>query len=310
MTDFPRPNDRHERNSASEGAANVPGEEILIHDSLITPEQAQRVNENFQLEIHGGKHGTNIGTEEEPSFAEVTPLEYDEARAVVDSMEPGDVLFVEAVGHPVESESAAQKGRRSLGDLSLSPMISPALKKQAAEYRQQNAIDAAERAKDERRVGPWGYASEIAAAKGIRVVHTDLNAHETQQIEATLGIPISEAAFNPKINSLRERATANQIKDYALEHLDEGSAQSEEKRRLVVLIGRKHLSELSQLFDGFGINATTNQLKQTEIQPLMLGGEFSPTAWTEALKQVEQAMLEEQARLQANQDAPRDPHDQ
>jgi len=109
------------------------GTDLQHHNSLLTAEQTAQVNDNYDIELYFGTHGAAPahGTE-----ATHNPLvlpsqkEYDEAAAVVDSLQPGDTLFVEGYGfteptlEPLPPISSTEELASSIGSLSSSRLFS------------------------------------------------------------------------------------------------------------------------------------------------------------------------------------------
>lgn len=73
------------------------GTGLEAHKSNLTAEQAKAINDHFDIELYFGKHGTAAG--DLVPWREVpTQRDYDAAAKVVEDLQPGDMLFLEAPG--------------------------------------------------------------------------------------------------------------------------------------------------------------------------------------------------------------------
>ena len=204
------------------------------HDNLLTAEQAEKINQTFSVEAYLGTHGI-IGSDADRI---PTQKDYEAAKEVVDTMGPHDVLFVENYGytkHTLEAEDTEEPGVR---------------KQNLEQQRQDYGLDA------------WAYAEQLAHLKGNRVLHADADAFTSEQMKASEKVSMDDSSsladeleYRARVNKVRERANANVVKDYALEHIDDYPDLPDGVRpRLIILFGSKHYAGLLEQYNNLGIN--------------------------------------------------------
>jgi hypothetical protein len=215
-----------------------------------TPEEAGRINDRFDIEVHVGLHGMtpeDIAGNPNGLYGLPTQEEYDAAAGVVDTMQPGDILFIEGRGfneQPAKPES---------------PNDDQSLQADREEYK----------------IHAWEYAKRLAESKGIQVAYADHDEYEEEASQNVAGgmypymlasPDADERALGERINQQRERKATNTVKDYALDLLpfeEELAKPGERKPKLVLLFGVGHQDNLRNSFAEMGLNATVNSLDYT-----------------------------------------------
>ncbi len=248
----------------------IHGTSLETHSNLLTEEQAAQINSENDIVLAVGDHGQSKryakGQNEIP-----TDREFWDMAHFVKSLQPGDVLFIEYSGFrqqrtppaeaaPAQPEQAAkQKGRlrQMLGKLALGSREettiteSPALKK----------------AREEREVDLWAYAGRYAEERGITVLHADIDEYTEHTLTSGRDIfdiarseDAADQALMAHIDSMRERAARNIVKDWALAHPADNQ-WSERKRRLVLLFGDEHTEGLKQTFADIDLQTHVRQFR-------------------------------------------------
>jgi len=257
----PQSDDRFAWNVLHSGAPD--SAELPYHNSQLTAEQAARVDQNYAIEFYLGTHGLG-DTQFHNRYAAPTQKEYDAAAAVVDSLKPGDVLFVEGYGftHPIsvgreiaEIVNAPPIPRSSLGSLLSSVRV-------IALEEQRKALEAG---RANGKISAWAYATGLAQLKGNEVIMADADAYDMERFS---GHPIVGSG-SENFHQYRERAAINIVKDWALEHLpdvDDNIAEPAEKRRLVLLFGSGHEADLKRQCQERGLNVSFTTLEASTLQ--------------------------------------------
>lgn len=263
------------------------GMELHHHDDLLDAEQAKRINDHFSIEIFAGTHGQALPRPDFNNPAEVrryhrtkpTQKEYAAASALVDSLRPGDTLFVEGIGftHPIV------EGLPQVFLEMANPPVSDPSNPFAAMDHWGKDIAQAEIARlrkeleDKRanyEIHAWDYASQLARLKGITVVSADIDAFEEQrfardgknQSELLRSADPEEAAYAQRVQAVRENRARNIVKDWALDHLPPESTPlpaEGEKPRLVLAFGSDHKGDLNTKFEEIGLPVTIHEMEAT-----------------------------------------------
>jgi hypothetical protein len=273
------------------------GTELRHHNDELTPAEAARINEYYDIEVYVGTHGQPRGgideflgdsqvlkTPGERKAFELltlpTPEEYDAAAAVVDTMRPGDVLFIEQAGFESHPDAPPPPPEAALGAETVHDLPKALLKALIGEMAVnvwQKWADSrrqwAEEGRAERVIDAWEYAKQLAAIKGIRTVYADYDAFELasvaakgkSDIELALSPDKNDQAEGRRIVTDRSRKARNTVKDWAREHLPpEGVPPPERKPKLVILYGKEHGEDFQQGFNELGLNAKITVLKSTD----------------------------------------------
>lgn len=249
------------------------GTELQHHNSLLTAEQAAQVNNNYDIELYFGTHGAVPGADTEATHNPLvlpSQKEYEEAAAVVDSLQPGDTLFVENYGFtkPTLEPLPPIPSAEELGSLGSSRFFSSHAEMFMRDMRQ-SARDQLENARQNYKISALDYARQLAALKGIRTVYADLDAFDKQRVTTlnegndSFGLLIDPEPKNRELQkstgARRELQVPNVVKDWALKHLPEAEAQNARGRKpkLAVLFGRNHEEPTEQAFTGMGLETRT-----------------------------------------------------
>lgn len=260
------------------------GTQLEAHNDELTPEQAQLINDNYDIVIHGGGHG---------KFKEGTPgqvfdADYDAAAGVVEAMQPNDVLFVEGYGFKTPEEKPV---------LQSFPDMSPSQKRLLLEKMREN-----------RMVNPWHYAIELAGFKGITVVNADIDAAQYEKAKelgfldpdknAEIGPDVHGKYINERIHAWRERMSRNIVKDWALAHLPPAQTPPlERKRGLHVLYGLIHLDQLKESFEERGLQVTTDRLNVQDYKSEAMKGLLALVSMAGALLMEREQPPEDQGKV-------------
>jgi hypothetical protein len=262
------------------------GTELQTHNDALTAEQAARINNHFDIELHLGTHGLASGEQSYDPYALIalpTQQEYKEAAAVVEGLRPGDTLFIEGYGFnsqppepvqvpdrlPLTTEKGSTFAQRMFGQLALT--MAHEMKAEARRGLEQERHDY--------KISAWDYARQLAALKGVRTVVADHDVFEDQSLRAlSKGRGLMELMRSPnkedqalaeRMHAQRERRARNMLKDWALDHLPpEGSPAQEggHKPKLALLFGGAHREGLEQSFNDIGLKAEVTVMKSTDVQ--------------------------------------------
>lgn len=233
------------------------GLDLPHHNDALSPQQAEAISAAYSIELAFAWHGTVEGEE----LAMPLDCDYEVAAALINSLKPSDVLFVEEAGFL----HAERLGDVSFDAESIDDSQRLLMLDRLSKLRQEKAIDV------------FDYAALLARVKNIPVVHADLDGFELEHVGKAYGggrtsslreinqdFTLEHQAQILVIH--REEAARNIVKDYALSHLDEvsGRADKSSKPRLVLLFGALHYKTLTRAFQEYGINAKASYL-DTEL---------------------------------------------
>ncbi|HEX8762624.1 MAG TPA: hypothetical protein VF733_02580 [Candidatus Saccharimonadales bacterium] len=253
------------------------------HNNALTEKQRDRINGNFDIEIHLGAHG-QAGREDL-----MTQGEYAAAAAVVEGMKPGDVLFQEIYGHdvselepvsvlePLDTDSTSNPALQQFYNL-LNQHATGMIERQKSQIERARAE--LEHLKDNYLISAWSYAAGLARLKGVKVVHADLDAFDRQVatdvaggkglVELSNSIKGEESELAARIHTNRELAARNIMKDYALKHLPhEQYKPIGRKPKLVLLYGALHGPGLRDAFDDMGLKADIHGMDTSGAMALL-----------------------------------------
>lgn len=238
------------------------GTDLVHHNDLLTAPQAARINRHYDIELHLGTHGTGIPKALSAVLAGTlhdlqrpTATEYDAAAAVIETMQPGDVLFTESRGFPHQHDSSSLLATRQSKVIATPELL--------------------ERKRAEGSISAWLYAQELAVVKGIQVVYADYDKFDSDAMKALSEgkthrqlnheINDKERALSKRMHGDRELKARNTVKDWALEHLpDEGNKPVQERKpKLVLLFGRAHKEGLEEAFHAIGLDTKSFMMKSS-----------------------------------------------
>ncbi len=273
--------------------------ELPHHDSLLTAEQARRINQHYEIVVAVGRHGFGI-LNKPPGLSHVKSLptqrEFDSAGNLVEGLDEGDTLFVEergfshqpaemptweelmeyaatfdAVANGPELPMGAKEAAGAL--MTLGRVIVAAssvfkLRKTVHDSQQAQAV------RQEYLASAWTYASLLAGARGVRVRHADYDLFNDIAASRQLGKDRMQQMMSDdmegylqflRICRQRELVARNAIKDWALENLPPEGAPPPQGRKpkLVLLFGAAHKDSLIQAFKDMGLEVTVNDLEQS-----------------------------------------------
>ncbi|MGB4759246.1 MAG: hypothetical protein WBP26_04245 [Candidatus Saccharimonadales bacterium] len=247
------------------------------HNSSLSPEEAERINNTYSIELHLGAHGIPYEEGNDPSskIARTTEVEYAAVEQLVESMRPGDVLLTELPGfrsqpgkpHLAKFETLI---RNSHGK-TLSDSGKRALR-EIIQYKEQYVTarrNISETARRQKSIDAWHYAEDLAELKNIQVVHADADALKLQYLkELEKHSRVRHSLVGKATGRSRGYDARNIVKDYALSHPDPQPVIVEpnepaRKPRLVVLFGRGHRGELEEAFGEAGLQITTIELENS-----------------------------------------------
>jgi len=249
----------------------IHGTELPSHNGLLSAEQAAEINRKYDIEIYVGTHGKGFVPElgDTDSSAIPSELEYNQVASVVDTMQPGDTLFIEGKnfrGNRPNFYAQMRSEAEKLGPESTAA-IEKIMLRQIQEDREKGRLDAFE------------YADLLAQAKGIRVIRADYDAFDVEAAKAVSdhildpsdrGKPRSDFAL--ATHTRREYAARNIVKDAALDELsqnpnpEEDHAAGSRKSKLVVLWGGGHKEDLERGFADSHLNAKMTVMEQTPLE--------------------------------------------
>jgi len=274
------------RSYAREGYNVLHKTELKTHTDALTADQAERINDNYDIEIYVGVHGRALKDGPKSGLdliALPTQEEYDEVAAVVGSMHPGDTLFIEGYGFArqpsepvrlsellpdVAEQESHDAALRAFGELALS-MVAELERYSRAQLEQQ---------RNEYAIGAWQYAYELAELKGVQTIFADHDAFEHKSFRALnkgrepqellTSSTEDDQGLLERLDAQRERTARNMIKDWALDHLpaDDAALPSDRKSKLVLLFGAAHKEGLRQAFADIGLDANVTAMKRTSNQ--------------------------------------------
>lgn len=240
------------------------GTESEPHDDILTAEQAARINDAFDIEIHLGRHGSRAADLSDDPWDRLhlsAQIEYDEVAKIVDGMQAGDTLLLEGPGFKRQPPAVPEGYFAKSGD---------AERARLEAGRQSGAHNS------------WDYLDGLATLKGIRVVYADMDAFENDAVrELSQGKDVSELTYNPgseaerdlaaRVNARRNLVARNRVKDYALAHLPaEGTPPPEDRKpKLVEVIGWEHGEGLEQAFDDVHLHVSVHMMRTSDLEERM-----------------------------------------
>lgn len=248
MSELPTPSTQPVPAQYEHNPWDIPhGTNLEEHNEDLTPEQAQQINDNYDIVLHGGGHGKF----ENGTSVQVFDADYDAAAGVVEAMQPDDVLFLEGFGFKT---AEAKPVLQSFADMGVP-------EKQAILQKMREA----------RKISPWDYAIELAGLKGITAINADIDALQTEKAKAAgflnteknveIGPDENGKYLDERIHAWRNQTAYNIVKDWALAHLPPAhTPPPERKRGLHVLYGLTHLNEIRELFEERNLHVTTERL--------------------------------------------------
>lgn len=245
------------------------GTELEHHSSLLSQEQAEQINRQYDIEVYVGVHGL-VPKDTDPEIPlqhRPTQQEYEAVAAVVDSLQPGDTLFVETHGYYKPSYAPLVTPEAGLPD-----SLVHSVRQELEELRRNSKIDA------------WAYAEWLASLKGIPVVYADCDAFDDDAFRGvTQGRGMGELmrtastesdhALKEDMHRQRERTARNIIKDWALAHPrpEVGITPEDRKPKLVLLFGIWHKEGLDEVFTASGLQARIIEMQSTNKRSDRLG---------------------------------------
>ncbi len=237
------------------------GTELPDHNSLLSSEQAEAINNAFDLSLYVGAHygagGSATGLEREKRVP--SELEYEQALLAVADLQPWDVLYIEGldVSRPEYSSlreySLLERGR---------------LREQLEGRRRNGGIDA------------FQYAARTAWLNGVRVVHADLNPFDLIPWKERAGIAVGDDLvsgllrqgdnFMRELHAQREKRAWEVVKGDALAHMPSASTldafPNGVKPKLRLLYGFAHKEALEEGASNLGLQISTHVLKWSSIE--------------------------------------------
>lgn len=255
------------------------GTDLREHDDSLSPTDAERVNNYYSIELYTGSHGSNVDDRHDvPDAHRTTDDEYEAVALLVDSMEPGDALFVEAIGFTrPEYPSVTEEGLTGLEGRHQTPMRQAVAEMFAGMLPIMRARQAAhlQEQREQRLITSWAYAQQLATLKGIAVVPADIDAAELEVlrrqgtdkfgVSADMTRDAQGMTLTDRVFLRREQAACNILKDYALAHLPDQAGQTpapaETRRpRLVQLFGFGHLGSILEHYNQLGLQLARNEV--------------------------------------------------
>jgi hypothetical protein len=261
----------------------IRGVETRHHDGLLTGEQAKEINENFDVLIVPVRHGIGLDRDPQALEKDFAPGDddYEHVKKIINSLDHGDVLFVEGVGFESENdatmympeENMKETRRRAYesndpNDPDIIKFLNAHLR--LVSDRENYTIDALD------------YAHQHAFFHGIEVVFADMDAYDNDRLEKVVeqeGRHPWGEPLNPNhaaaAHALREKKAINTIKDFALEKLEhqpEQEGANNRKPKLVLLYGSKHADAFREGFSNVGIES--HILPPVEDDPVKRRHEF------------------------------------
>lgn len=249
----------------------------------LTAEEATKINNNYDIELHFGIHALYTGQKYAPTLP--TQREYEAAGAVVEAMEPGDVLFVENYGfrrQPLQldgpilpAEQSSAKPEDSPGSHARRALQYALL---AAEGLKQELHHSLEEARHNYKLDAWEYAKLRAELKGVQVVYADHDISDEISFrvlskgkgldELTAYPDTQHEALVERTHASRERKACDTVVSYALDHLPpEGTpAPHGRKPKLTLLFGRWHKPGFEQLFNELGLDVNISDMDASDMR--------------------------------------------
>ncbi|HEX4661993.1 MAG TPA: hypothetical protein VH144_00075 [Candidatus Saccharimonadales bacterium] len=262
----------------------IHGTELSAHTDALTAEQAERVKAQYDIEVYMGAHGQALGTHaDNPNRILFLPTqkEYQEAAAIIDDMQPGDVLFREGYGFvgPVSEPIIAPEVLSRLGEKppesSLSGQLGVMLGQVMLHQTLGELRKSLEQSRQNCQIDAWQYAQGLASLKGIRTVSADIDAFDVNVLQELAGKEVlnpvirkskEDQALLDRIHIQRERKAVTIVKDWALDHLEEPSVSNGHKPKLVLLFGSAHQQGLQKAFDNLGLEVKLSVMESTHVQ--------------------------------------------
>lgn len=265
------------------------GTELQTHTDALTAEQATRINNNYDIHVYVGAHGQeDDGTNNKANLMELpTQKEYGQAAAVIDTMEPGDVLFLEGYGHDTQPKPpvtmpdilpGAQAERRN-DPLSLQHMMGNVVLgalTNIQDIARRHASQELEAERAEYKLSVWDYARRRAHLRGIQTVLADHDAASAESLKALTGgkdlrelraddSTPAERDLADRIHTQRGQAARNILKDTALANLPQAemATQQGRKPKLVKMFGLVHKEGLRQAFDDLDLQAAMHTMEMS-----------------------------------------------
>ena len=259
----------------------IHGTELQTHTNSLTAEQATRINETFDIELHVGRHG--LITHDTDNLRSRLDLpgeqDYEAAAAVVEDMQPGDVLFIENNGFKSQPESLStpsiesQLAKEAIKDKDVNWRAIAQLALYAENITKDFAREWIEENRRDHKISAWDYAESLAALKGIDVVYADHDAFEMESIRAISGGKTSRELFTSsiaedralagRIYDRREWKHPNVVKDWALAHLPKENVPTDRKTKLRAIFGAGHKDGLKQTYDNLGLDVKVVEMKMS-----------------------------------------------
>jgi hypothetical protein len=276
-------------------------EALPHHDSLLTADQARRVNEHFDIELYFGRHGfgmQHVAGDTLPSHILPTQLEYEEAARIIDGLQEGDTLLLEGRGFdrnppdpittralleayevmsrpvPESVHTTLAEAFRSIGYLAIN--MAAAAKYSASIENLANAQTLREGYLGD----AWLYAHFLAAAKGVRIRYADYDKYLDDRAAERNGISRSEQVTSTDTSAQlqylrdlrgREKVARNTAKDVALEDLppEDTPPPRGRKPKLAVLYGAFHKDTMIQGFHDMNLDVTAHDMAQSSPEERM-----------------------------------------
>jgi hypothetical protein len=247
--------------------------DLKLPTEPLTPEVAERIAEHFDIRLVVGTHGIAGGDVSDPRTRPTAQKDYDAAADVVESMEPGDILFVENYGTEIDPLVEAQSIMAALAIEVLG----------SDEVRQQirNQIEP-----DRQSASSFTYAYRLARSRDITVVFADFNPGQKAAAKELSGdrellelirSPLPEdRELADAIDAERELQARDIVVDWARESLPpEGTPPPERKRQLVLLFGLAHKEGLERAFSEVGLKPEVTILGHEARQEQAVGHSLS-----------------------------------
>lgn len=233
----------------------------------LTAEQSARISSNFDIEVCTGLHG--YGHDErykgQPRLHEALPMqaEYETAAAVIEDMQPGDMLFVENHGFSHQPEPSPREFDPKLQAL-MGSAFTHVFHSQLQAARQQLKAQL----EDDRhhyRIDAFSYAAGLARLRGVDIRYADLTAGEKEANRIFHGRDSLDMRLQPASSQAwhgdREEKVPEIIADWALKNLPpHNRAAGERKPKLKLLFGDLHHQKLRETFADKNLGAHFTKL--------------------------------------------------
>jgi hypothetical protein len=261
--------------------------ELAAHTNRLTPEQASQINSTYDTWAYVGRHGQIDKNNEYDIVGPPTQQEYEDMAKIVDGMQPGDTMYVEAPGFDgpalppaisIEAAVAMYTDRYPTVDKAKVSSVIQNLRKEWLD----DAGSQLEKLRRECKIDTFTYAESLALMKGVRVVYADIDAFDADSFRAFTGgktlhdlldsTDKDEKRLLRSTRPQRERTAVNILKDDALEQLSMGKtvAPDERKPKLVLLFGARHKDGLDRAFDNLGLKVNIVRMASTGNQERLL----------------------------------------